>query len=128
MGNLLLPCPNCDSENGGQIVGSPLGYYVRCWDCGLEHTKYWQAEDMAALAWNKLARKSGKMPKGEEVLYAGLDTDGILKIFTIGPDERPRHVDHQHWLGIRAARLPGIEAGEMPVVSLRLEKKKEKQP
>ncbi len=65
---------------------------------------------------------------GSDVLYAGLDTDGILKIFTLGPDERPRHVDHQHWLGIRAARLPGIEAGEMPVVSLRLEKKKEKQP
>ncbi len=65
---------------------------------------------------------------GWECLYAGLDTDGILKIFTIGPDGRPKRIDHQHWLDIRAARLPDIEAGEMPIVSLRLEKKKEKRP
>ena len=58
-----------------------------------------------------------------ECLYAGLDRDGIVKIFTIGPDGQPKRIDHQGWLDIRAARLPGIEAGEMPIVSLHLKRR-----
>ncbi len=110
-----------EKKMGSKTPTEPDGVYYSesegmCRSCEKE---YHESFDSPPMPWSV----SGDMG-GWECLYAGLDVDGILKVFTIGPDGRPRHIDHQHWLDIRAACLPGIEAGEMPIVSLRLEKKK----
>lgn len=53
----LLPCPNCGRRDGQIVCDGTLGYYSRCWNCGLELTEHKPTANDAIVSWNVLAAK-----------------------------------------------------------------------
>lgn len=64
----LLPCPRCGKN--GQIcsVVTALGYYSRCWDCGLQLSEHCETAPRAAAEWNAFAGKFDALKRERDEL------------------------------------------------------------
>lgn len=58
-------------------------------------------------------------PQFRKPIYAGLDKDGIVKLFMVSPDGVMRNIGHQEWIDILSKIDNSFAPGEMPIVTLK---------